>query len=415
MADSKPIAENEYADTIQKSWYKQLLLDIEERNIDVRLVTLDYLTTVSSLLYGNKNSKNEEVKEKRRKLSLRLLDLTRICNRSPVAYLAILQKEKVTPSATTLSLVQLEKEGKDFSNKTPKTPIKKETDISVDFVELRLTSPNPPKQAIVHSPPSFQFTPTRPSKKMATSTPPRTIALNGDTSSFAGMTQSSSTSLMAGWDKPKGSQYNPDIFFFQETFQGKHSNGYNVYQPPQLISSKVSYKGIVAFKKVDPSNILDHSAHLPLREYMFALASHGLLSDEQAYMPAILFKAPLVEAGDWVVPKSIVSIAFPCAESKQQVSKLQAKIRSDDAERWYYTLGIFDMGDFVFDNRIFSDNDSIIKGVESVPPAATVVGSEKTMHWHIIWRVAFKETAEALEGEATESIEDIIRKRRAGK
>ena len=398
--------------TIRKSWYKQLLLDIEDRNIDVRLVTLDYLSSLSSLFYGTKHTKNEEVKDKRRRLSLKLSDLTRLCNRSPTAYLSVLKRYKVTPSPTTLALVQLEEEGKDFSIASTKKrdsllPTEAEK-LSEDLKELTLD----PTEVVVPSPPTFSspqitFSPPPVARKMSALTPPRTIVTGDET--VAGMTHSSGVSLSLSSDKPKGSEQNPEIFFFTEDSQGHYTNGYNVYQPPEMISKNVSYKGICAFRKVDPSDIMDHSAILPSRDYLLGLAARNILSEEHAYMPAILFKKPMVEAGDRVGPKALVKIQFPCKESKQQVSKLQAKTKPTDA---YYTLGVFDLGDYVFDNRIFSENDRTIDGHESVPPAVPVVGNEKTMHWHIIWRIAFKETGEALEGEASMSIEEIIKKRR---
>eukprot|EP00977_Amphora_coffeiformis_P003760 scaffold748_cov118-Amphora_coffeaeformis.AAC.1 len=62
---------------------------------------------------------------------------------------------------------------------------------------------------------------------------------------------------------------------------------------------------------------MGHSAVLPTHEYMFELFSRGVLSEEEATMPAILFKAPGVCAGDRTGPDAVVSIQFPCEEVKQ--------------------------------------------------------------------------------------------------
>eukprot|EP00977_Amphora_coffeiformis_P010229 scaffold2371_cov113-Amphora_coffeaeformis.AAC.2 len=161
--------------TIRASWLKQLLQDIEESSLDIRKVSLPYLSSKRPAFYGPKLKKKKgepevelshELKEKRRKISLKLSDLKRICARSPKAYKAILLKNRVTTGPITKSFIKLEEEGLyDMKKESKQTMV---SDIMEQMENLGVeededvTTPAPaPPQPILTPPRGTTLTPPR--------------------------------------------------------------------------------------------------------------------------------------------------------------------------------------------------------------------------------------------------------------
>lgn len=429
---------------VRKSWAKQLLQDIEESNIDPRLVTLDSLTTQNSLFYGSKNSNNAAVKDKRKKLSKALHDLKRVIAKSPASYETICVKNKVKLGANTKALVLLEKEGKDFSVPNSKVIDNKIEDYIDDLDALEIDDAQefdafdydnsslftPPRKNTMTTPPRA----TRSNTSRIDLTPPRNqtplrpqFAMSPDPDMPKTILQPVSSVASVLSDTPmtitqhQGAEYNPDLFFFAPGSNGRYTNGYNVFQPFKLEKKapngpKIGYKGaLFIYKKVDPTDLLEHSAALPSRAYLDKLVSLQVLTEEQACLPCILFKSPSVESGDRVGNSAKFKIFFPCEESKKEVAALHANVKDSSSSRyWYYTLGLFALEDGkVFDNRIFSNHDYEIERFESTPPPEKAIGEESTLNWHAMWRIAISKTGELIEEETAETLEDIMKKRRA--
>lgn len=401
---------------------KQLLQDVEQSGIDPRIITLEDLTLLNKSFYGSKKSEAAEAKEKRRKLSLNLSNIKRIVKQSIKAYNGILLKNRVEAGPITKSLLKCEEEGKAIPEPTENVDlsqfmaalgiidmdIEEEETGAVDG-KANTTPPRPTTLAnpsmnspLFRSPPAYHH-----------STPPRTVFADDSgfgTSSVASYQHSMELSL-----EPKGTEKKPEVFSFNPSFPGRYTNAYHVFQPPEMEHKKISYRGVVIAKKVDPSDILEYSAAIPSQDYMADLLARGVLTSEQASMPAILFKGPTVEAGDKVGVAAVVDIKFPCPQTQKAVSKHHAKVTKEDSPYfWTYTLGLFDLGGDVFDNRIFSDNDTIVETFESVPKPVEVIDGDKTMHWHIFWRVAIKASGEELLAEKKESFHDYVKRRRKG-
>jgi len=217
-----------------------------------------------------------------------------------------------------------------------------------------------------------------------------------------------------------GAYYNPDIIRIIPNYHGRYQNGYFIYKTPlyTVVGEETkdvwSHRGFFIEKQVNPTDWKKHSARLVGEEYLSELANRNKIDQETVKQEAILFKSPSLEAGDTNGRNSSVEKLYPCMHAREHVNKQQNNFNKQGEPRfWYYTLAIFPIG-IVFDNRVFSPNDSIIESYDSMAESVECpVVKETVTYWHKMWRIAEANSGEPVDQDKSPDINEIKKARRA--
>ena len=170
---------------------------------------------------------------------------------------------------------------------------------------------------------------------------------------------------------------------------------------------------VISLRKRLIRDVNKYSASLPETVYLNQLVDKEIISDFEAECSCILFKSPSIEAGDRVGRSALVDVLFPCPKTYAAVEAHHANIRKETDRRfYYYTLAIFPP-DISFDNRVFSDGESLIDPFESMAESVRDKDIDETVtHWHAMWRIAISSTGMLKEEEEEDTIKDRKKKRR---
>jgi hypothetical protein len=204
-----------------------------------------------------------------------------------------------------------------------------------------------------------------------------------------------------------GSLSRPEVFEFNEAYEGRYADGYFVYNLPKMIKETRGYPGLFIMRNAHPTCVDQCSATIVTQEYLNSLATNNWITEEQnRECNGILLKNPQVEAGDAVgTSQNPVKPTFPCTETRDRVKQKQAEIPK---EAMHCVLLLVRRN---LDNRIFSIHDDFkIDPYLSVPDSVEVaeLGGEKVTHWHAMFRVAYSGASFPLGREGDQPMNELI-------
>ena len=168
---------------------------------------------------------------------------------------------------------------------------------------------------------------------------------------------------------------------------------------------------IQAFRRVSPTDMPLHSAHLPDEDHMNDLLANGVIAEQESKFRPVLFKCPRTEADDRLGPKGLNTMTFRDEAVKTEMNEFQAAAIDD----FCCTLCLVDLGGRSFENQAFSMHESIVQRFESTPDPCEVPWGEETLNCHAHWCIATKNTTVSAKDEEKETWEEQMMKKKASK
>ena len=386
---------------------KQILQDIEESSYDLDDINLQYLTEVNPRFYGPERNGTEEDKAKRRKISNKLTDLKRMRRNSAIRYRDHVIENGVTPSARTIAHAKADQDA-----------------LSGSFARMSMQQrPTPPPNTPPRHGLSFAASPPR-STGMPSPFGTTPFLVPSVPSTVYSMDASSTTSSVLPSDissfgemaeaQLQGMLYKPNVIPVDLDNFERHLNGYYVNLINDQPVGGNECVAVMVWKQFNAPDIQANEATLPSGEYLTIVSSLGNYA-YPLHRQCMLIKYPSIPFGDKHDEDGPNKIQFPDDACGQAVMSAQGNL--DQSRAFKYDLLVFPENVF-FDNRVLSNDDSIVNADHSLPNSFKDPDIEDhVLFWHSFWRVAIKGTTRKTKTQKRMSIKqmkELNKKKKAG-